>query len=177
MSEAIKKRTCFFPESDYPALAAVQAEWRTIRDEAKVALATLGQRLGSQVGPSWILPLVPEGEDRHVFTEDVCRTARELAPITTAAVQRLPFVIAFAFSKLAPGTHIPLHEHWNPYLTAILCLQDAGTSHITVNGERRHFHDGELVLFDYTLPHEVWNEGTVDRLVLLMLVDRRKPKL
>jgi beta-hydroxylase len=171
-------RRAFYSTDDYPLLETVRKEWQTIRDEAKVALATLEAQLGDKTGgPSWILPLIPEAEDEHMFTEDVWRKARELSPVTCSLVQKLPFVIAFAFSKLVPGTKIPLHEHWNPYLTAILCLQDAdGKTHITVNGERRHFHDGEYVFFDYTLPHESVNEGTVDRIVMLLLVDRRKPK-
>jgi aspartyl/asparaginyl beta-hydroxylase (cupin superfamily) len=48
-----------------------------------------------------------------------------------------------------------------------------------VNGERCTFRDGEYVVFDYTLPHYSKNEGSDDRIVLLMIIDpalvRKRP--
>lgn len=152
----------------------MRASWETIRDEARVALARLGDELRGQIKPSWILPLVPEAEDRHVFTEDVYARARSLAPTTCERVGAIPYVKAFAFSRLMPGEHIPSHEHWNPYLTALLCLQGGAGCRILVRGERRDFVDGQYIVFDYTLPHEVFNDGDLERIVLLILIAKRE---
>jgi aspartyl/asparaginyl beta-hydroxylase (cupin superfamily) len=167
------KRPAFFPPESLPWLAEIQPHWPAIREEARRALAALEEQLGDETGgPSWILPLVPEPEDEHVFKPEVLSRARELSPVTVGLMAKAPAVAAYAFAKLAAGTHIPEHDHWNPYFTAMLCLQDGGGSHLIVNGERRDFKTGAIVLFDYTLPHEVRNTGHEDRLVLLMLVPR-----
>ncbi len=166
------ERPNFYRAEDYPGLAEVVAQWPAIREEAMLTLSTLEKQLGDKVGPSWILPLVPEYEDEPVLGPEVSEAARALAPLTVGLVGKLPYVVAYAFSKLAPGTKIPEHDHWNPYYTAMLCLQNGGGSHLVVDGERRDFVQGKVFVFDYTLPHEVKNEGHEDRLVLLMLVQR-----
>jgi len=168
------RRRAFFAAGDFPELVELQREWPTIRDEARQALDTLGPVLGHPVGHSWILPLVPEAEDQDLIPAEVCARARELAPIATARCSAVPYVVAFAFSRLVPGKHIALHTHWNPYLSGILTLDDGGAnSHILVDGQRHDFVDGDLMLFDYTLPHESKNEGERDRIVMLMIIDRR----
>lgn len=170
------RRRAFYDWQTYPQLGAVQAAWPTLRDEARITMSQLGHLLGEQASSSYILPIVPEAEDRTVYPEALYAQARQLAPVTTQVVSAVPYVNAFAFSRLAPGKHIAEHEHWNPHLVAILCLQSGGSSHIIVDGQRRDFHDGEIILFDYTLPHESKNEGTTERIVLLMIIDPQKAK-
>jgi len=169
-------RPAFPSLASFPELATVREHWCQIRDEANVALDTIGALLGDAVAPSWILPLVPEDEDRHTFEDWVYERACELAPTAVRAARSVPYVLAFAFSKLVAGQRIAPHRHWNPYLTAILCLQGGAGCHILVGGERRDFVDGELVLFDYRLTHEVANEGTTDRIAMLLLIDPRDPR-
>jgi aspartyl/asparaginyl beta-hydroxylase (cupin superfamily) len=166
------RRRAFYDPAIYPQLARVEEKWPAIRDEARIVLDTLGHLLSSD--SSYILPLVPEVEDRSLFPDEIYARARQLAPLTTEIVGNLPGVIAFAFSRLARGKHIPEHEHWNPYLVAILCLQGGGQSHIIVGGQRRDFEDGKTILFDYTVPHQSKNEGEQDRIVLLMMIDPRR---
>ncbi len=167
------RRQPFLPITEFPDLERVQQQWRTIREEAKLAFDVLGTELGDQVGASWILPLVPEEEDRHKFDDRVYARACELAPTAARSASSIPYVLAYAFSKLAPRQTIAPHRHWNPYFTAGLCLQGGGHSHIVVGGQRRDFVDGELVVFDYRMTHEVANEGPVDRIVMLLLIDPR----
>jgi aspartyl/asparaginyl beta-hydroxylase (cupin superfamily) len=153
----------------------VREQWRSILPEALATTRALGPRL-AHLGDSYILPLLPEPEDRNDIADELYAEARALAPFTTQLVGQIPYLVAYAFSKLVAGRKIPLHEHWNPYLVAILCLQHGGASHISVGGERREFVDGEIVMFDYTLPHESKNDGTDDRYVMLMVVDPRKAR-
>jgi aspartyl/asparaginyl beta-hydroxylase (cupin superfamily) len=169
----LDRRPPYHPAERFPALAGVQAEHRTIRDEANAALTELGAQLEKDPAESWILPLRPEDEDRHLFSDAVYDRARALAPVTTRLMRAIPYVIAYAFSKLAVGRHIGTHRHWNPYLTALLCLQGGTGCHLMVADERRDFQDGEVIVFDYRKPHSVENGGTIDRIALLMLIDPR----
>jgi aspartyl/asparaginyl beta-hydroxylase (cupin superfamily) len=47
---------------------------------------------------------------------------------------------------------------------------------LIVGGERHDFKTGEVTLFDYTLPHEVKNEGTEERIVLLVVIDPKRAR-
>lgn len=170
-----RRRRAFFAPDDFPELAVVQSQWRALRDEAVVALTALGPVLGVPPSQSYILPVVPEAQDRDLVTDDICARARAMAPLAMQLAGDVPYVIGCAFSRLTPGKHIAPHYHSTPYLTAILCLDDGGRrSHIIVDGQRRDFVDGELTIFDYTHEHESRNEGERDRIVMLLLIDPRR---
>lgn len=129
----------------------------------------------SRAGPgAWrVLALLPENEDRQVVPEGTWRANRRLVPKTTEILAAVPRLEAYAFSALEPNGHIRPHRHTNAFVTAALCLQHGGNSYIVVGGERREYRDGEMIVFDYTLEHEVFNRGPKERIVLLMLLDNR----
>lgn len=170
----VQRRPAFLPLDRFPELLEVQSSWMDLQREAVVTLDTIGNELGDAIGASWILPLIPEDEDRHKFADHVYARACSLAPLAASLRSRIPYILAIAFSKLAAGQHIAEHRHWNPYFTAVLCLQGGAHSHIIVGGERRDFCDGEMFVFDYRMTHEVQNNGEVDRIVLLLLIDPRQ---
>ena len=120
-----------------------------------------------------VFPLLPEEEDRVVIPESLWKHNQYLAPKTTELLSEIPSLLAYSFSSLRPKGHIGLHTHDNPYVTAILCLDDGGDSYIIVNGEKARFKTGETIIFDYRLEHEVFNKGTRDRMVLLMLLENK----
>lgn len=168
----LSRRKRYYDPAAYPEIEALRAETAVISGEASATLTALGDKMKGQ---TYILPLVPEPEDRHPMADPIWAAAQALSPRTTELLAALPYVVAFAYSKLAAGDHIAEHEHWNPYLVAILCLDDGGRrSYLRVGGERRDFREGELILFDYTLPHEAFNEGERDRIVLLISIDPRR---
>ncbi len=117
--------------------------------------------------------MLPEDEDRQVLPHDTWCANRRLVPKTTEILAAVPALEAYAFSALKPNGHIRPHRHTNAFVTAALCLQHGGNSYIVVGGERRDYRDGELIIFDYTLEHEVFNLGSKERIVLLMLLDNR----
>jgi len=163
----------------YPELIAIQSAWQTIRDEA---IATLPHAIAirdARVRPQmWqVLPLMPEPEDRAIIGESIIQHSRQLAPNTIQQVERIPNLRAYAFSTLKPGGHIRLHRHENPRVTATLCLQTGGQSYIQVDRQRQDFQEGEFVIFDYRLLHEVFNQGQKDRIVLLILLDIKSSSL
>jgi aspartyl/asparaginyl beta-hydroxylase (cupin superfamily) len=163
------------PEA-YPELGPVHAAWKTIRAEALAALERMTPIRDDRSSPgTWkILPLLPEEEDRGVVPDEVCRQSRTLAPETIRIVESsIPNIKGYALSALRPGGHIRPHSHTNPYVTASLCLHGGNGCHLLVGGRRQAFQDGGLIVFDYTLTHEVLHCGHEARVVLLMLLDNR----
>lgn len=165
----------FHPPELYPEINEIAAHFSVIRAEALAARAAMAVMEDNRVRPGvWhVLPLLPEEEDRSAIPEEVWRANRRLAPRSTAILSSIPGLKAFAFSSLAPGGHIQSHKHESPCVTAALCLQDGGDSYLLVAGERRDYRDGEVIIFDYTLEHEVFNLGDGERIVLLVLFDNR----
>lgn len=167
------RRRAFYEPSRYPDVDALRPLVSTLLGEARQVYAGLGARL-AVLGDSYILPLVPEPEDSNPISDQVFAQARTLAPITTAKMSELPYIVSYAFSRVAPGAEIPEHDHWNPYLVALLCLTTGPGVWIRVGGETRTFAQGEIILFDYTLPHAVANPSDQERIVLLMVIDPKR---
>lgn len=166
----------FQPLGLYPELEQIASRYEVIRDEALAARAAMMNILDSRARPgTWrVLPLLAENEDRGVVPDSICRANRCLAPETTKMIRAtLPRVEAYSFSALEANGHIRPHRHTNLFVTAALCLQDGGNSYIVVDGRRRQYRDGEVIVFDYTLQHEAFNLGPNARIVLLMLLDNR----
>jgi beta-hydroxylase len=80
------------------------------------------------------------------------------------------------FSILSPGKHIPAHR--GPYKGVIrvhLGLKVPGPKEqcrIRVGNDYRHWEEGEVMLFDDTHDHEVWNDTDGERVVLFLDVVR-----
>ncbi len=164
----------FYEPAAFAALAPVRTARREVRDEALAARSLMSPVDDSRTRPGdWtVLPLLPEAEDRHLYTDHECAQNRAAAPRTVELVGSIPGVRGYVFSSLAPGAHIAAHRHGQPFVTAALCLQGGAGASIEVDGERRAFVDGEWTVFDYTLVHAVTNDGAIDRIVLLVLLPR-----
>ncbi len=165
----------FQPLDRYPELCAVQRQWRTIRDEAIRARAQLTFIADERTvgATAWgVLALEPEDEDLDVVPPDVRAQGRRLAPRTIALVSAVVGIRAYAFSVLAPHRSIGAHRHHNRYVTALLTLQSED-AYLEVADQRASLKEGELLVFDYTLPHATYNHGAVDRIALLMLLPNR----
>jgi aspartyl/asparaginyl beta-hydroxylase len=74
------------------------------------------------------------------------------------------------FSILAPGKHIPVHR--GPYQRAIrahlgLIIPDPKERcRIRVGNQFAHWNEGEVMVFDDSYVHEVWNDTDGIRVVL-----------
>ena len=72
------------------------------------------------------------------------------------------------FSSIAPNTHILPHSGFtNAHLRCHLALSTSEGCRIRVDGETRSWASGKLLIFDDTFEHEVWNESSNARVVLL----------
>lgn len=103
-------------------------------------------------------------------------------PRTFEAVTRLdvPFITTRApsilFSRLSPGARIPPHTGMlNARLICHLPLVVPPGCGFRVGGELREWREGELLVFDDTVEHEAWNEGSEDR--ILLIFDIWRPEL
>jgi aspartyl/asparaginyl beta-hydroxylase (cupin superfamily) len=159
----------------YPELEAIGARFDDIRGEAIAAREHMTLVTDHRTGPGdWaVLPFRVEAEDREVIPDDLCATNRRLAPITVGLIESIPDVEAYSFSSLASESRIAGHRHYQPFVTAQLCLAGGEGAEITVGGESRSYTDGRWLVFDYTLVHSVSNAGSHERTVLLVLLPRR----
>ena len=159
----------------YPELESICDQFEIIRYEALAVRSAMIDIHDNRVSPGqWrVLVLLPENEDRQVSPEDIWMANRRLVPETTKILTAVPSLEAYTLSTLEPNGHIRPHRHKNAFVTAALCLQNGGDSCIVVDGKRHDYHDGEVIIFDYTLEHEVFNFGAKERIVLLMLFDNR----
>ncbi|MBA3486310.1 MAG: aspartyl/asparaginyl beta-hydroxylase domain-containing protein, partial [Lysobacter sp.] len=83
---------------------------------------------------------------------------------------------AILFSRLHPGARIPPHSGMlNTRLICHLPLIVPPGCGFRVGGEARQRKQGELLVFDDTVEHEAWNEGSSDRIILIF--DIWRPEL
>jgi beta-hydroxylase len=97
-----------------------------------------------------------------------------LCPRTTALVETIPGMTTAGFSLLRPGTHIVPHRGYTgEVLRCHLGLIVPAGCEIRVGTDVRQWREGECLVFDDTIEHEVWHRGDANRIVLL--VDFRRP--
>lgn len=106
--------------------------------------------------------------------------ARALCPTLFRLVQDIPGVMQAFFSILEPGKSIPLHEGpYKGYLRYHLGIKVPleCPPHIIVNQQPYVWREGEAVLFDDSWPHEVQNQSSESRVVLIIDILRPMPFL
>ena len=152
-------------------LQPLKDNWKVIRDEG----LTFGPRMSRirdprSDGGTWLYsPLEPEREDLAGL-EAQSAFCKKIAPITVQLCSEIKDIKGYAFSLVTPGGHIFPHTHDNKYVTCSLGLQAQPESYMLCNGKRKDFKEGEFVIFDYRISHEIFNNSKVDRLNLLVLL-------
>lgn len=101
-------------------------------------------------------------------------------PDTLAALSHVPGLVTALISILEPGMHVGRHKGVSRgILIAHLGLRvpnDAERCRMEVRDSTVHWREGETFVFDDTCPHEVWND-TSDRRVILLIQFRRPMRL
>ena len=106
------------------------------------------------------------------FEDNIAR-----CPATWAALSGIPGLTTAFFSVLEPGKRLPPHR--GPYKgvlryhLGVVIPERAEACGIDVNGERRHWREGDSLIFDDTFIHNAWND-TVERRIVLF-VDFARP--
>lgn len=97
-------------------------------------------------------------------------------PKTTKLVESVAGMRGAIFAILAPGKHIPPHQGlYKGLLRYHLGVRIPGTPglcRISVDGQTKTWEEGRSFIFDDTFTHEVWNEASVQRVVLMIDVER-----
>lgn len=107
--------------------------------------------------------------------------ACELCPETAAALAMVPKLESAFFSILAPGKHVPRHRGVTKGMVrchlglkvpedgdhCFMNLQDSDGTTV-----RCEWKEGEVLFFDDTFKHEVWNDTDEERVVLLFDFER-----
>jgi aspartyl/asparaginyl beta-hydroxylase (cupin superfamily) len=181
----------YFEASEFPWAAAIEAAAPSIRAEI---LADLGagrddfspymvQKAdrprsnfhGLVDNPQWsTLDLWDKGQPVPGLSARFPRTmtAVEATDLPRISV-RAPNVL---FSRLSAGARIPPHHGMlNTRLVCHLPLVVPPGCGFRVGGETREWHEGKLLIFDDTIEHEAWNEGSSDRIILIF--DAWRPEL
>jgi len=175
----------YFRRTDFEWIAALESDWRAIRDEALAVLAQpgtltpfldapeeadLGEYLQGAGGhaPRWDAFFFYRHGRAHADNHGrspVCARILETLPLLRIA-GHAPEV---CFSVLAPGTHIlPHHGVTNIRCVVHLPLVVPGDCALRVGGATHAWREGECVAFDDTWLHEAWNRSGETRVILLM---------
>ena len=173
----------FYDRDEFPWLAAFEAHWQAIRDEALAVWSegTEGLTPYVQLGPGSPLDQWAELNQSlswsafHLFQDgDPVAANQARCPATVAALEALdqpslrgrsPTAL---FSILRPGAHIPPHNGLNnTRLILHLALFAPEGCALRVGGETRAWRAGEAFVFDDTIEHEAWNRSPSPRAVLI----------
>jgi aspartyl/asparaginyl beta-hydroxylase (cupin superfamily) len=181
----------YYERSELPWAAALEAAAGTIRDELAAWLERGDDRFSPYMvndpsrprrdfhglvdNPEWsTLYIWEKGGRVEALAPHFERTlalieALDLPRITT----RAPSIL---FSRLSAGARIPPHHGMlNPRLICHLPLIVPAGCGFRVGGEERRWREGELLVFDDTVEHEAWNDGSEDRIILIF--DIWRPEL
>jgi beta-hydroxylase len=170
----------FLPKTGIDWIRDLEANWRLIRDEV--------EQLRREVQLPALIEMIP-GERSvadarwkmfvlQYFGRAIPRNCAA-CPQTAALVRPIPDPVSANISILEPGARIaPHHGIFAGLLRYHLGLSVPGRIELCglrVDGETRHWHAGESLLFDETRRHEAWNLTDEDRVVLLVDVKRPLP--
>ncbi len=176
-------RVNFFPVSRLAWSGAMETDWPLVRAELDAVMVKLHEVPNAQdtyagqealaTDDQWKTFTLCRGMNQ--FVDDNCRRC----PQTHRLLRQVPGLVHAMFSILAPGKHIPAHRGAYGGLIdchlGLLVPQPAEQCRIRVGDEHRHWREGKLLAFDDSHEHEVWNDTTGPRAVLLMYVVRPLP--
>ncbi len=159
---------------DFAWTEALRANWQAIRDEAiAAALEHHPAPSLSEISPDH-RAIAPVNKWRSFFLYGYgyfVQENLERCPVTTRLVEAIPGLNSAFFSILAPGTHIPPHRGVTKGLITChlgLIVPRDGDVRMRVDDRIVRWAEGETLVFDDTYDHEVWNDTSGTRVVLLI---------
>ena len=171
--------TPILDETDLAWTAHLKANWRIVQGEYDAlvmkqdAIPPLGEIA------TFHRRIAPDNKWRSFFFEAHGYEAvgnRAQCPKTAGLLDQIPDLITAFFSVMEPGTHVPRHKGFTKALLNIhLGLRvPSGIEEcrIQVADQDRGWEEGQILMFDESFPHEVWNDGDQSRAVLFIQVLR-----
>ena len=168
-----------FPNGFFPWTAELERGWRDIRAEAEMVLDDLES----------VPPVRNVSPDHELIARDDKWRGLILwgyglkwqrnclrCPDTARMLDRIPGLLSAFFSVMQPGAHVPRHTGpTKAILTAHLGLKvprNHSACHMQIGSQDFSWTDGRVVVFDDMFPHEVWNETSENRIILLLHIKR-----
>jgi beta-hydroxylase len=164
--------------SEFPQLKVLQDHWQDIRDEA-LRLDNQGSiQAASDYNDIGFNSFFRTGWKRFYLKwyGDDLPSAQQMCPKTVALLKQLPQVKAAMFASLPPNAK--LVKHRDPYAGSLryhmgLITPNDPACYIEVDGQRYHWRDGEVVMFDETYIH--YAENTTDKPRIILFADIERP--
>lgn len=167
----------FLDLGQFPELARLTAEWRTIREEGLRLMEDGLVRQATGTNDLGFNSFFRTGWKRFYLTwyGAPLPSAERLCPRTVALLRDIPTVHGAMFALLPPGGRLVRHR--DPFAGSLRYHLGIATPNdprcfIEVDGERRHWMDGEAMLFDETFIHHAENGASTTRLILFCDVER-----
>jgi beta-hydroxylase len=163
----------------FPHLEPLCANWEAIRDEAREILKHR-EAIPAFQEVSTDQKRIAKDTNWRTFilygfglkSEKNCRQA----PVTCALLEQIPNLQTAWFSILAPGYHIPAHRGVSKGIIrghlGLIIPAERENCRMRVGDKTFVWREGEIVVFDDTFEHEVWNDTDEERVILLFDFDR-----
>lgn len=182
------ERPAFFDiDAVAPELSLITSQYPTIREELGAILdarASIPKYHELDILQSGISARVDKDKDWKVLMlyamGERPAANRTLCPKTCELLDQIPNLFQAFFSILDPGKSVPLHA--GPYRGYLRChlgikVPQNDPPVFRIQGEEYVWREGEAILFDDTLPHEVVNHARETRAILVVDVLRPMPPL
>jgi ornithine lipid ester-linked acyl 2-hydroxylase len=173
----------FFELDRFPWVEHIEENWEVIRDELRHVLEDRDALPNFQDISKDQIEITDDDRWKTYFLYGYGFEAElgvETCPRTAALMREIPGMTTAMFSILSPRKHIL--DHRGPYKgvlryhLGVVVPEDAQACRIRVGEEIRHWQEGESMVFDDTLNHEVWNDTDETRVVLFVDVLRPLPE-
>lgn len=161
----------------FPELKVLQDDWQAIRDEA-LRLNDEGHiKAAGAYNDIGFNSFFRTGWKRFYlkwYGQELA-SAQQLCPRTVELLNSIPGIKAAMFASLPPGAR--LVQHRDPYAGSLryhlgLVTPNDPGCYIEVDGQRYHWRDGEVVMFDETYIHHAENTTQQQRVILFCDVER-----
>ena len=167
----------FLDLKDFPEMAVLRDNWRTIRAEAEVLLGGGGLKAASDHVDIGFNSFFQRGWRRFYLKwyDAPPPSALALCPKTVALLESIPSVNAAMFALLPPGARLNLHR--DPSAASVryhlgIMTPNSDACYIDVDGQRHSWRDGQDCMFDETYLHYAENNTDQTRLILFCDVER-----
>jgi beta-hydroxylase len=177
LSSKVPPRPYLDPK-EFPQLAPLVENWETIRDECLALTEEGAIKAPGSYNDLGFNSFFRRGWKRFYLSwyGRPHPSAVERCPKTLALLNAIPDIKAAMFAMLPPGARLVRHR--DPYAGSLryhlgLSTPNSDGCFIEVDGERRSWRDGEVLLFDETFIHHARNE--TDRNRLILFCDVRRP--
>ena len=165
---------------DFPWTAVLERDWQLIRKELDMVMTYRDQMPSFQEILKEVGAIQSDHQWKTFFLAGIgmdCAENRRRCPETVRLLEKIPGLTTAFFSILSPGKHIPAHRGaWNGILRlhlGLLVPEPRERVRIRIGNDFYSWREGEVLIFDDTFNHEVWNDTTGYRVVLF--VDFARP--